>query len=510
MPSLILSLPPSLRSRTGARARRRRPLAAALLALGALAAPLLAGAQATPQTGLPSTVLEALARARVPPEAMSLVVAPMPPAPGARGAAAQMPPPLLSWLPDVPRNPASVMKLVTTYAGLDMLGADWFWKTRIGYDGLLRNGVLEGNLVIEGGGDPKLVVERLEPLLRDVMARGVSVVRGDIVVDRSVFRLSAHDASAFDDDPLRPYNAGPDGMLVNFGALTIRLTPDAASRQALVSTVPPIGAAIVPAVPLAGSSCGAWRAGLRADYSAPGQIRFNGRYPSACGTQEFTIAYPDAPNFAPRVIEAMWRAAGGALTGQARSVSQRPGGVRPLTTGYSLPLAAVIADINKYSNNVMAQQLFLTLSAAGDGHGSFAESRNRLARWWRERFGLRAAPVVDNGSGLSRSERLTAASLAALLQQAAVHPRADVYLASLSLAGLDGTTRGMSRRNPYAESIGNAQLKTGTLRDVTAIAGYAYGRAGQRYAVVAFINHANAGAARPALDAAVEWAVQQP
>lgn len=148
----------------------------------------------------------------------------------------------------------------------------------------------------------------------------------------------------------------------------------------------------------------------------------------------------------------------------------------------------------------MAQQLFLTLSAR-DGRASLLESQNTLRRWWRDRyFGMRTTPVVENGSGLSRNERITAASLAALLQQAAGHPNGAVFEHSLSIAGVDGTTRRrMAARSLSSAAIGNARLKTGTLRDVTAIAGYAYGLSGRNYAVVGIINHPNAGAARPAL-----------
>ena len=203
----------------------------------------------------------------------------------------------------------------------------------------------------------------------------------------------------------------------------------------------------------------------------------------------------------------MWRGAGGTLSGQVKW-SERPVTGQPLITGFSLPLTEIIADINKYSNNVMAQQLFLTLSAAGDRRGSFNESRNTLARWWRQRFGVRTTPVMENGSGLSRNERITAASLTALLQQAAGGPNAATYEQSLSIAGIDGTARRLRARNPNSDAIGNATLKTGTLRDVTAIAGYAYGRSGAKYAVVGMINHPNAAAARPALDRLVEWAVR--
>ena len=494
---------------------------ATLAALALLAS--AAAAQEPAPAALPPEIARALARAGVPPENVALLVAPLAPPPGTvsrlpepvnpSGEANPAPapaaavPPRLSWRADAAMNPASVMKLVTTYAGLDLLGPGYFWKTRVFTQGYVRDGVLQGNLLIKGSGDPKLVHERLRELLRAVQDKGVRAVNGDILLDASVFKLPPHDAAAFDDDPLRPYNVGPDGLLLNFKALVFKFIPDPTNHRVLVQSEPPIAGVTIPTeVPAVGGACGNWRGRLAADFTDPNRVSFSGRYPTSCGEQNWSIAYVEPASYAPRVIEAMWRGAGGALSGQVKW-ADRPATGQPLVTGFSLPLADIIADINKFSNNVMAQQLFLTLSAR-DGRASLAESQNTLRRWWRDRFGLRTTPIVENGSGLSRNERITAASLAALLQQAAGHPNGAVFEHSLSIAGVDGTTRRMAARSPSSAAIGNARLKTGTLRDVTAIAGYAYGLSGRNYAVVGIINHPNAGAARPALDRLVEWAVR--
>jgi D-alanyl-D-alanine carboxypeptidase/D-alanyl-D-alanine-endopeptidase (penicillin-binding protein 4) len=374
-------------------------------------------------------------------------------------------------------------------------------------DGPIREGVLHGNLIVRGGGDPKLVIERLQDLVAHIMEKGVRVVRGDILLDNSVFRLPEHDPAAFDDEPLRPYNAAPDGLLMNFKSLVFRFVPGAAGLAAVYTTPPLAGLAVTPSVPLRNGGCSAWQTGLQPDFQDPLNIRFNGSYPAACGEREWAVAYADPAHFSARMFEGVWRQSGGALLGQVKH-ARLPAGARVLVTGTSIPLVSVIADINKFSNNVMAQQLFLTLSAAGDQRGSFAESRNRLAGWWRQQFGLRAAPRVENGSGLSRDERITAASLTALLQHAAQGRNASAFMESLSIAGVDGTTARMRTRSPNSAAIGNARLKTGTLRDVTAIAGYAWGHSGQIYTVVAVINHPNAPAARAALDRVVDWAVR--
>jgi D-alanyl-D-alanine carboxypeptidase/D-alanyl-D-alanine-endopeptidase (penicillin-binding protein 4) len=224
-------------------------------------------------------------------------------------------------------------------------------------------------------------------------------------------------------------------------------------------------------------------------------------------------------------MEGLWRASGGAITGQVRS-GLTPPGARLLHSARSLPLSDIINDVNQWSNNVMAQQVFLTLGRLAPARvdalseprgplqpiraGRFERSREVVARWWQTTFGIRsAAPVMDNGAGLSRVERITPDALAALLRHAAGHRQGAQFVQSLSIAGVSGTAARMARGSDSA-ARGNAWLKTGTLRDVTGIAGYVNARNGARYVVIGVINHPNAPAARGALDALVEWTAALP
>jgi D-alanyl-D-alanine carboxypeptidase/D-alanyl-D-alanine-endopeptidase (penicillin-binding protein 4) len=241
-------------------------------------------------------------------------------------------------------------------------------------------------------------------------------------------------------------------------------------------------------------------------------VGFAGRYPLACGERAWPVAYIAPKQYAGRVLEAMWRKAGGQLTGSVRE-DVLPRSARLWHTADSLPLTDIIADVNKFSNNVMAQQLFLTLSSelpSAGRTGSFGASQASLAAWWRKRLPKASAPILENGSGLSRNERASASAINSLLQLAASQPNAAAFANSLGLAGVDGTVARMRERNIASKAIGQAQLKTGTLKDVAAIAGYANAQNGQRYSLVAIINHPNASAARPALDALVEWVVTRP
>ncbi len=464
----------------------------ALLTLAIVALPVLAD-------GLPPPVLAALKAAQIPAGSVAVVVQPV----DARA-------PLVAHNSQKAMNPASVMKLVTTYAALDLLGPAWTWKTTALADTAAVDGVLRGNLYLKGSGDPRFAIEHLSALLRQLRVRGIQHIGGDIVLDRAVFDVPERDPGAFDDEPLRPYNAAPDGLLVNFKALVFTFTPEPAKGRVLVRSEPPIAGVDIPTeVPLTAGACGDWRTQLRADFSSPQRVQFGGRYAASCGERIWPVAYVEPRTYAARVVQAMWQGAGGRLGGRVRE-GATPANARLWLAAESLPVGTVIADINKFSNNVMAQQLFLTFSSQPQGPGTFEGSRQRLVRWWRERFAGQPAPVLDNGSGLSREERSSAAALTALLRRAAASPQAEAFIQSLGLAGVDGTVARMRERNGASPALGNAWLKTGSLRDVAAVAGYVNGRSGQRYSLVALINHDNAGAARAALDLLVDWVAQEP
>ncbi len=442
---------------------------------------------------LPPTVEAALVRAKVPRDDVTMLVAD---ADGTR-------PPRLAWRTQVPVNPASIMKLVTTYAALDLLGSAFAWTTPVYTDGTVTNGVLNGNLYIKGQGDPKLVIERVWLMLRRVQGLGIQSVSGDIVIDRSAFETVEADPSAFDGEGLRPYNAAPDAMLVNYKSIVMTFVPGAGGTAQVNFEPPMAGVATQAGVPLSGGDCGDWRTALRGDFTDPLRIRFGGSYPAACGEKVWATAYADPRSYPLRAIGGVWAEMGGKVGGQMRE-GRVPVGLKPVFEITSPPLAEVIRDINKFSNNVMAQQLFLTLGLQQKNRGTTEAARDTLRQWWNERIGTgEGQPVFDNGSGLSRSERLSAAQLGRMLQVAWRSPVMPELMSSLPASGVDGTLKRRSLR-----SGGSAHLKTGTLRDAAGVAGYVDGAGGRRYVVVAIANHGNAAAARPAFDALVDWATQ--
>lgn len=452
---------------------------------------LLAGASALAR-GLPAEVEAALDRAKLPRDAMVAVVQEV-------GKSSTR----LSWQPDKPMNPASLMKLLTTQAALETLGPAYVWLTPVWLQGSISNpgphGVLEGNLVIKGSGDPKLVLERTWLLLRRVQQLGVHEIRGDIVLDRSAFRPGEQNPGDFDGEASRPQNVQPDALLLNQRSVILTFTPDIARGVAVVSADAPLNdVRIDTTIALTSGSCADWRSGLKAELQDPARIHFNGNYPVMCGEQTWPIAYADPKSYNARLLAGMWREMGGVLAGSVKE------GIAPATlptfTVQSPSLAEVIRDINKYSNNTMAQQLFLTLALAQRGLGSPENAREVLAQWAQGRFGAAAQSlVIDNGSGLSRETRVNADLMARLLQYAWSGPSMPELASSLPVVGLDGTLRRVQTQP------GRAHLKTGSLRDVVGMAGYVHAASGKRYVFVAMINHPNAQGGRPAIEALLQW-----
>ncbi|MEO8081347.1 MAG: D-alanyl-D-alanine carboxypeptidase/D-alanyl-D-alanine-endopeptidase [Caldimonas sp.] len=458
------------------------------LALAGLAA-VVAPAAAAPRV-LPAEAEVALARGPIARESLAAWVQEV-------GATE----PRLAWQADRPVNPASLMKLVTTFAALELLGPAWSWTTPVWLRGPIAGGVLDGDLVIKGSGDPKLVLERMWLLLRRVQQAGVREIRGDIVLDRSAFAPGESNPAEFDGEPLRPYNVAADALMLNFKSVLLTITPDATRGIATVSADPPLdGVRVDTAIPLVAGPCQArgrdWRDALKGDFTDPARLRLDGVFPGACGEKVWAVAYADPKRYNERALVGMWKELGGRLGGVVRDGAAPTG--PPTFEVHSPPLADVVRDINKLSNNVMAQQLFLTLGATLRGAGTPEAARAVLQQFLKERTGSAVGATIANGSGLSRDTRLTARMLGRLLQAAWASPVMAELISSLPVAGVDGTLR------RARASYGRAHLKTGSLRDVGGVAGYVLGDSGRRYVLVAIVNDPNADVARPAVRAALE------
>lgn len=467
-----------------------------------LALGLAGSAQAA---ALPPSVKVALERAHIPVSAVGIEV---------REANARRA--MLSINATRPMSPASTMKVLTTYAGLELLGPAYTWKTEAYLDGKLDQGILQGNLVLKGYGDPDLTMEQFWLWLRELRSRGLREIRGNLVLDRSAFQLPEHDPGAFDNDPLRAYNVGPDALLLNFNALRLHYIPD--GERVTVITEPDLAntTLVNRVVASTQGDCANWDDSILPQMTGD-TLQLEGFFPTKCGERDQYVSLLPHGRYLFAVFSALWQELGGKLTGVLQE-GGTPFGATLFATHYSAPLSVQIRNVNKYSNNVMARQLFLTLSLGANGARTdedttgvepnitmpaSSERSEQVVREWLTRKGLHFPELVlENGAGLSRRECISAQHMAMLLQAAERSALQPEFETSLPIIGVDGT---LKRRLAHHAAAGHAHLKTGTLEGVKTIAGYVHGQSGKQWLLVFFINHPNAAAGQAAQDALVEW-----
>jgi serine-type D-Ala-D-Ala carboxypeptidase/endopeptidase (penicillin-binding protein 4) len=415
--------------------------------------------------------------------------------------------PLVSHNADIAFNPASTMKLVTTYAALSLLGPDYRWSTGFATRGRLLGDVLQGDLVLRGGGDPKLVIEDMTELVARLRGNGLREIVGNLVIDESLYDLTDSEPS-IDGDTSQPYNVMPHAALMNFKATKFVFRP---SKGTVAITLdPPLaGVRIVNEVKLVRGACRFGASGLvirDAGTEARPEIRVGGAYAAGCGEQSTMVAVLNHRQYIDAFFRSAWQAAGGTWNGRA-VLEQRPSTrqLTPLADWVSpRTLGEVVKDINKFSNNVMARQVMLQTSVQhAPGQPATLERARSVIGTWLDGRGLKFRElVIDNGSGLSRQERISASSLARLLVDVGLSDHRAIFVDSLPVVGVDGTMKHRLTTDPIA---GNAWIKTGSLDGVRSIAGYVNGASGRRYAVVMLINGARADGSRPAQDALLRW-----
>ncbi|WP_193778022.1 D-alanyl-D-alanine carboxypeptidase/D-alanyl-D-alanine-endopeptidase [Psychrobacter sp. FDAARGOS_221] len=513
-------------------------------------------------------------------------------------------------LANVPRTPASTLKLVPTFIALDLLGPDFTWFTKVYHTGYVHANTLYGDLIIEGGADPKLTHEHLGRLLQLVKDHGIRHIKGNIIVDSAIFQDVAKDPAAFDNDPLRPYNASPDGLLINFNSIQVNAYPIQHLQQAnkaKLSYKPKLADYHLPnTLPMSASAeCRTTLSALAPSWQAD-ELVFNHPLPTSCDAFEFYIAYPNTKDFAKRAIKHKWLNLGNSLSGnikflglgntlagsvinteapqktrfgsylstpleaaryqskqqdtknkntnkkQSQKESQKlvpmrssiiPSPPLPFASYPSAPLSQQIHDINHYSNNVMTEQLTLTLplfvdnktltsssyidspfiKTKHDSHATYPKALAVINQWWQQKLQT-PAPVMSNGSGLCQDCTATSDNLAELLTFAYSHPDFDTFANSLRskpLTGLANIISANSVSNNEAsdsstntQNIGRAWYKTGTLSTVSSVAGYVQSQSGQDYVVVGIINSdndqpLNTYNARAVLDTVLNWTAQQ-
>jgi serine-type D-Ala-D-Ala carboxypeptidase/endopeptidase (penicillin-binding protein 4) len=464
------------------------------------AALLLAGCAST--TRVPDPVQAALASAGMGPEHLGYVLQPLD---GSR--------PAISRRADDPMSPGSTMKLVTATVALDRLGINHRGRTELLAAAAPVDGVIEGPLVLRGGADPDLDWPALWWLLRQLRESGVREVRGGLLVDRTLFHPARLDIGLppFDDAPEFPYNVIPDALHLNGSLLDLELQATAAGVAARTLPALPGLAVDAGAMTLSGRACKDWDEDWKPALVQPAAdgftLKLQGAFPAQC-RQRAPLQIVDRQWLVARAVRQFWTELGGTM-GPGDAQGPAPAGAVLLATHRGRPLAEVLRGVMKSSDNALTRLVYLQLGSQAAQPGEpTREAAERVVRDWFKAQGLDdRGLVLDNGSGLSRSERISPAQLAGLLRASQRGAQAPELLATLPIAGVDGT---LSRRLKDGPATGQARLKTGTLRDAVGLAGFVPDATGRPWVFVALLNHPDAARkGRPVLDVLVNWVAAQ-
>lgn len=524
---------------------------------------------------LPNNIQTALTASHLSPDSVSILVQPLSKTPN-------LPKALVSYHAEIPRTPASTQKLIPTLIALDSLGKDFRWQTELWINGAVIGDTLHGDVIVKGGGNPKLEDDQLAALLATLKSHGIRHIDGNVIVDNSIFRHVSFNINAFDGKGSRPYNAMPNGLLLNYGTLTVDFTPvlanDPVTKNSLLMQVPtavkngvnakpePTQAIVVlphivnneEKITPPTHSFKQFNVKITpalAGYKAPKQATADPKpcrgmteeklvrvgkdeltlltTPSInCGeNQAYWLTYPDADAMITKAVkghiqEQFVDFKGQVVLKQADTMPIASGNSRAhqfwqqlalprlLAVQQSAPLSEQIHDINHYSNNVMTEQVALSLPVYADGkaYSSYPATFDYMQRWWQQHLPNHKPPVMTRASGLCRDCEVTPDSLMAVLTYAYCRPDFATYQTSMGLGGVSGTIKGLKLRQPENPAIGRAWIKTGTLDNVASMAGYVQGQSGKWYAVVGMINSPGImynWQAKAILDEMLAWTASQ-
>lgn len=381
------------------------------------------------------------------------------------------------------RVPASVIKVMTTYASVLKLGFDYRFPTEFYRSGSVRNGVLEGDLLIKGKGDPTLRAEDLSGIVKRIKEQGIRKITGNIIIDRSYFDVGNKDNSGFDKNIYSPYNAMPDGMMFNERISTVCVTPrkNQVSQKTIDGSYKVVNRLKPVNQPCSGRY--AWPAVTVNKSANIPVVTFYGSISSRCGTSNIcqVITKPYL-SFYYALKDKL--AKSGVQVGGTMHLRTIPPNATMLFAHYSEPLESIISSTAKKSNNLFARHLMLNLGAQMYGTPArLNKGRKAVVQTLKESGAIEGNIKIDNGSGLSRSARITAKELGSMLDDA--HTRyGKRWMQTLSIAGVDGTIK---RRFAGSVVSRKAWMKTGTVNGVKNIAGYVQGKSGQLYTVVILV-----------------------
>ncbi len=394
---------------------------------------------------------------------------------------------------DVPLKPASNQKLFTSAAALALLKPDFVFPTVFYARESPRNGILDGDLYIKGFGAPDLVGEFWWLMVQELSRQGLREVRGDLVGDDTYFDEERRPPVWPSTVPDDSWVSAPVGALsFNYDVVTVRVRPAAAAGR------PPQ----VELVPLGGyfkvnnrAVTGAGRSRLFVDRSlrqGVNTITVSGSIRLGSAPIEVTKGVENPTLYALSAFRELAARQGITLRGSSRRGAV-PEGAREIFRFESKPLSAIIRDMNKHSNNFMAETVLKTLGAEFRGVPGTTEKGLEVVRDYLQGIGVSARDLVlVDGSGLAHDNRVTARALVHTLQ--AMNEDFELwpeFLGSLPVGGIDGT---LQRRFRQEDLLRKVRAKTGKIAGVSSLSGYAVNEAGETFAFAILVNDYRCGA----------------
>ena len=391
--------------------------------------------------------------------------------------------PLVSWKSHTKRTPASVIKLLTTYSSLLALGYDYNWETKFYHTGRISGGVLRGNLVIQASGDPTLNSDDIDRIVSQIKSVGIRRIIGNIVIDRTLFKVSKKNNSGFDKNRYSPYNAMPDAMMFNERKSTVCVS-FRGRRASIKKDIPDLSYKVVNKLKLVSNSCRGKYAWPRVGISNS-TVTFSGRVSRFCDPRTVCKVLTKPYLSFYYTLKDKLKKRGVNVSGKLK-LQKTSKNAKYIFSHYSKSLEEIISELAKKSNNLYARQLMLTLGAKIYGKPGTPYNGRRAVERVLGRYNLleKGKTYIENGSGLSRTSKVTAQSLANLLKHAAKN-YGQRWMNTLSIAGIDGTIK---KRFVSSSVFGRAWMKTGTIKGVANIAGYVEGVSGEKYVVVVLVN----------------------
>jgi D-alanyl-D-alanine carboxypeptidase/D-alanyl-D-alanine-endopeptidase (penicillin-binding protein 4) len=389
--------------------------------------------------------------------------------------------------PDDPLVPASNMKLLTSAAALLVLTPDFRYETRLVTNGTVRSGILHGDLIVEGSGDPTISgyfngddpVRVFKDWAKQLNETGINEIRGDLVIDNSAFPENPYGEGWNMDDVMRCFCAPRDAFTFNNNCIQLEIIPSVQKGSLFQFVMEPVSDYIrlVDKLDPRKATC---RDMVRLQYTDPRTLNILGSKSPGSGTTVHYVPVRYPAQFGGFVLKETLASGGIKVAGDilcARNcpniadIAQRKNDRQLVTLAVyrSVRLAEIIKVVNKLSNNLYAEML---LFAIGRMSGKTFTTRDAagIAIEALENAGINMnAAVMADGSGLSRYNRVTPRQLARLLQVMASTHYSAYFVESLPIMSVDGT---LSRRLKGSRASGFIRAKTGTIAGVRSLSGY--------------------------------------